>query len=206
MVSETRPWDRQPGEPPFWFHRFERYRLLGPDRSLLAAYNDWRIEKGREKATGCPGSWSRARDRWTWVQRAQVWDEHVASEVAARVEAQRIEILSSGFAQQHERVRALKGLATLLLEELQEEDKRWLPDVKAIGSSQEGTFERVDIVRFNAALVKEAREALGDIAEEMGERVKGLQVTGKDGGPLDVAIREVIVNLRHEPEQEPLED
>jgi hypothetical protein len=43
-----------------------------------------------------------------------------------------------------------------------------VPDVKSIGS---GEFaERVDLVRFNAALLEQFRGTLDDIAQEVGQR------------------------------------
>lgn len=46
----------------------------------------------------------------------------------------------------------------------------WVADVKSIGS---GEFaERVDIERFNSALVEQYRKVLEDIAKETGGRVQ----------------------------------
>jgi hypothetical protein len=92
------------------------------------------------------------------------------------VEARRIEILTSGYALKHERVRSLNKLAELLLDEANEEDKRWCPDVKSIGSGPGA--ERVDIVRFNGSLIEQARKTLDDIAAEMGERVAKHELSG----------------------------
>ncbi len=41
-------------------------------------------------------------------------------------------------------------------------------------------MERVDLVQFNDALVREIRACLADIASEMGERVKKTEATLKD--------------------------
>ena len=76
------PWDRQRDEdgelePPLWWHRFTTfYRTLGHDRSLLGAYNAWRHDKGSERASGTPLSWSRRANTWNWRERAEAWDEH----------------------------------------------------------------------------------------------------------------------------------
>lgn len=53
----------------------------------------------------------------------------------------------------------------------------WVHDVKQIGSGD--TAERVDIVRFNAALIEQLRGALDDIAKETGGRVQRQEVNGK---------------------------
>lgn len=194
-MGERTPWERLENEPALWFYRFERYRMLGPDRSLLATSNQWRLERSRRVLTSSPKSWAKARDRWRWQERAEAWDAYLLELVGAREQERRVEILSSGYALQHERIRELDELARLLLDELQTEDKRWLPDVKAIGSSLEGTFERVDIVRFNAALVREFRDTLADLAAEVGERVKGLEISGKGGKDL-LPVADLVAALR----------
>lgn len=193
-MDERKAWERLDGEPMLWFNRFSRFRRLGPERSLLAAYNQWRGEKGRERATGVPEPWARARDGWDWIERAEDWDLHLEQLVDQRHDDARIEALTSGFALQYERVRELDSLAKLLLEELLTEDKRWVPDVKAIGSGKDDTFERIDIVRFNSALIREFRETLADLAAEQGERIKGLDVTsgGEKVQPNTVVVREYL--------------
>ncbi len=45
--------------------------------------------------------------------------------------------------------------------------KIWLPDVKSIGTGP--TAERVDLVQFNAPLIRELRACLDDIAAELGD-------------------------------------
>jgi len=62
-----------------WYERFERYRLMGHDRSLLAVYNEWRQAKGSKVASGQPVSWSQNADKWRWQERAEAWDmENIA--------------------------------------------------------------------------------------------------------------------------------
>src|SRR5262249_36556057 len=81
------PWDRQPGEPARWFHRFTRFCIAGPTRKVvavwnqeLAANNDERGAKGGKRAKSVsrghrmPGCWSTACDRWRWRERAEAWD------------------------------------------------------------------------------------------------------------------------------------
>lgn len=189
-VSEDRkPWERIEDEPGLWFNRFEQLRLLGPERSMLALYRSkWREKRekagkgGTKEPKSIPGSWDKAAKKWNWKERWDAWDHYESERVAAEAEASRLEILSSGYAQRHERVKSLNKLANLLLGELETEDKRWLPDVKQIGG---GEFaERVDIIRFNSPLIEQFRKTLDDLAAEMGERVKGIEIAGKDGGPI----------------------
>jgi hypothetical protein len=69
------PWERLPGEPGRWYARFERFRLAGPNRSLLGAVNAERAEAGRGKQGRVPGAWNEAARRWRWRERAAAWDE-----------------------------------------------------------------------------------------------------------------------------------
>lgn len=69
--------------------------------------------------------------------------------------------------------------------------KVWLPDVKQIGGGEHA--ERVDIVRFNAALIEQYRGTLDDIAKEKGERKQKMEVTGKDGGAITHKITTIEV-------------
>lgn len=88
-------WERQTGsdgkrEPALWFSRFERYLSLGPKRSVLAVYNEWR-EKARKGATkSVPGSWQKNSKKWRWQERAEAFDAHVAEQARAeRAERER---------------------------------------------------------------------------------------------------------------------
>lgn len=77
----TKQWDRQRDEdgelePIKWFRRFQLYRALGPERSILAAYKEWQRSEGKrsEATTGAPMSWWDASRKWEWDKRAQAWD------------------------------------------------------------------------------------------------------------------------------------
>lgn len=85
-------WERQAGEPNRWYQRFEHFRLLGPQRSLLAVLNVERSANGRERARGTPGRWREAAERWSWRARAEAWDKYVSDQAAAQVEAERLRI------------------------------------------------------------------------------------------------------------------
>jgi hypothetical protein len=83
-------------------------------------------------------------------------------------------ILTSGYALMHRRVEALDKLANLLQEEVFDENKRWLLDVKTVGFGEDA--ERVDLVQFNGDLIKEFRATFDDLAKELGQRVKKQEV------------------------------
>jgi len=83
-----RPWERQEGESTKAFAGFEGYRMLGPDRSLQAAWERYRArletlrerrQADREDARHCPGYWTAWARKWKWRERAAAWDEEVAA-------------------------------------------------------------------------------------------------------------------------------
>ena len=113
-----------------------------------------------------------------WQQRLKDIADKEAAEVAEQQVAYRREIMETGFARDHERLRALKDLAVIMENELRQDDKRWCKDVKQIGSG--AGAQRVDVERFNAAEVEQFRGLLDDIAKEKGERKQqtGLTVDG----------------------------
>lgn len=181
-MDATQPWARQPKEPALWHERFQRYLYLGPARSLIAVYRaEAKSEKSaaeRARARNVPGAWFAAVKRWNWHARANAFDDAERKKRDALYASRADEILTSGFAMRFTRIAELNRLAELLQAELLTEDKRWLPDAKWIG----GDFgERVDIVRFNSAVVEQYRQTLEDIAVEMGERVRGMKISGSVG-------------------------
>ena len=85
------PWSKQPGESTRWFSRFERFRLMGPTRTLRECVNAERVTKGHEKAPNTPTSWREAAIKWHWVARAQDWDMQVIEDDRAAWEKRREE-------------------------------------------------------------------------------------------------------------------
>jgi hypothetical protein len=151
-------WEQQPGEPARWFARFTAYRLLGFNRSLIDALNAEKDAKGRERAQRAPGSWRRAAVAWQWQARAEAWDASLAQQAEQLAEAERIRVLSSGFAQTHERVRLLGDLVEQLRAEVKE--RLW------------------DEARLNEGLLRQLRGLLDDLAAETGGRIKRAEVLG----------------------------
>lgn len=157
------------------------YLSLGPDRSLEALKNRYqavRTNGGSVPTVRLPtlADWSRT---FGWQQRLKDLADREAKEAEECQAEYRRQIMEEGFAKDYERIRALKGLAVILEGEILQDDRRWLRDVKQIGS---GEFaERVDIERFNAAEVEQFRGLLDDIAKEKGERKPqaGLTLDGR---------------------------
>lgn len=81
------PWERMDDEPAFWFRRFEAFRMLGHDRSVLGIFNQWRLAKSRGVSRSAPKSWRNASKTWNWFVRAEAWDQHLSDLAAAAIEA-----------------------------------------------------------------------------------------------------------------------
>lgn len=170
MKVELLAGQRQKGERLAAIQACNDWLRLGPGRSLpklLERYTevDQVIPPTRSIAT--LKSWS---SRYEWQERADVYD----AESERRKNERRQEIMESGLALDFERTNELKRLAHFLLDQIYERGEDgdyhnvWLPDVKQIGSGKDA--ERVDIERFNAAIISELRGALDDLAKETGGR------------------------------------
>lgn len=182
-------WDRQAREPTRWHERFQKFLLAGVTRSIYATYlaeHDERLQARQAKRPvverttnarpGLPKQWREQAQKWNWRERADAWDDVQRQRRTELYEARRDEILSSGFAAQFVRIAELVRVAELLQAEVWTEDKRWVPDVKQIGSGDDA--QRVDIVRFNPAVIQQFRETLADIAAETGDRAQRVKLDG----------------------------
>lgn len=175
------------GEPPLWYQRFTRYRLMEPTRSIAAVFqeeNSKKLEKTR-KSPEPDGTWYAKAREWQWDERVNAWDIHQSQEQEKIIAKEKEQVLKSRYALVHKRIEQLDRIAQKLLDYAEEEDKVWMLDVKAIGNGPDA--ERVDLVRFNDALFREIRAHFADIAAELGERVKTTkqEITGKDGQPIE---------------------
>ena len=162
---------------------FEDYYNLGHKRTLMSLVEGYR---NRTEADPSPPTRRKATIKgWSakhrWQARVALRDAEIAK---IQFDAIRARAQEAGYAHWPKRVQDLMELGELLLDEIKTEEKRWLPDVKQIGSGKQ--TERVDIVRFNSALIEQFRKTLDDIAAEMGERQRSLALTGKDGGPIEL--------------------
>ena len=114
-------------------------------------------------------TWS---SRYDWPSRAAEYD----AGWEARKNAEREAVIGYGLALDYERLRELYQLATFLKAQIYERDKDgvfyniWMPDAKMIGTYP--NQERVDMERFNPALIEQYRKVLEDIAKETGGRVQ----------------------------------
>ena len=123
MTEKQNAWLRQRDadgklEPARWYSRFDiYYRPPGPERSLLAAYRAWRVQKGAKgrNVNSLAKSWERNAKTWRWQERAEAWDAHEAdkrhleeAEEAAKARKQRIGAFQTLLGKGYERVK--KGL------------------------------------------------------------------------------------------------
>ncbi|KAA3645321.1 MAG: hypothetical protein DWQ07_12700 [Chloroflexi bacterium] len=178
---------------------FEDYFGLGPGRSLQNLHQTYT----KAAPDSVPTRHLRTLKQWSSEHN---WQERVAEREAAltaeAMEELRETATKTGYALFFKRIADLNVLAELLFDEILTEDKRWLPDVKQIGA---GEFaERVDIVRFNAGLIGRFLDALEALATEMGERKHGVEVTGRDGGPIEHIDIEAIRKKRWKDVEETL--
>lgn len=179
-----------PDEPPIWYARYTRFRLMWPTRKIALIFQQEESEKtdhadpkekNREKqrkVRGAPtGNWYEMAAQWRWLPRAAAWDEHQAREIEKEIAEAKAKIFMNSYARVDRRVQDLTTLAEILYAEAIDADKRWLLDVKAIGTGPNA--ERVDLTVFSSDLVREFRATLDDIAKELGERVKKSETTIK---------------------------
>jgi hypothetical protein len=128
------------------------------------------------------------RTAYRWLSDPVFQSERQRRE-SALAEAEQAEIqrvLTSGYALMHRRVEALDRLAQKLERYLGDENKVWLPDAKIIGTGE--SAERVDLIHFNDALVREYRAIFDDLAKELGQRVKKQEI--EHGGLVEVLAAE----------------
>jgi len=159
---------------------FRDYVRMGVARSLrdlLAHYQT--VPQPPTASWGTISTWSH---KFYWVERSTILDQLQLIKDQEIFEASRRELLTKGLALNYHRLGELEELFEQLKKYTKDEDRVWLPDVKSIG--QGPTAERVDIVRFNSALIEQTRGLLDDIAAEVGGRVRKSEVTGKDGKDL----------------------
>lgn len=212
-------WERQAWDTNTSFDRFTRFFLVQtPPRSVDEAYRRYFSEKNQlppgdtsvasKKASGPWQNWSRGQDSAgqpidgakSWRVRAAAYDDYLAEQDRLTRERRRAEILESGLALDYERVQELKVLADFLIEQMNQQDEAgnyanvWLPDVKQIGGGNNA--ERVDIVRFNAAIIDQLRGVLDDLAKETGGRIRRNELFGQgDGGAIPHTVRVVYDDL-----------
>lgn len=171
--------ERQKGESQRAVQACNDWLRIGPGRSLRLLLDEYAEASQIVPPTHSLTTLKLWSARYEWINRGETYDAEIEHQKNERAK----EIMNSGLALPYERVEKLKKLAAFLEEQLYEEGEDgvfhnvWVPDVKQIGSGQDA--ERVDIERFNAAIISESRATLDDIAKETGGRKQQVEQSGE---------------------------
>ena len=167
---------------------------LGAGRTLPKLLERYRrSRKKSEPATDSYDTLQKWSSQYDWQDRASIYDTGVEQQKNERRQKE----MDAGLALDYERVRRLKRLAKFIEDQIYEEappaatfqiddkeitvapvspyPKLWLADVKQVG------VEKVDIIRFNQAIISEFRGLLDDLAKETGGRKAKTELSGTVG-------------------------
>jgi hypothetical protein len=186
LTTELQPLkgQRQKGETDSAIVACNDWLRLGTGRTLpelAQKYGDMQPSATPTQSVSTLETWS---SKFKWTERATEYD----ADYEAIKNAERQAVVSYGLALDYERIRRLKRLADMLEAQIYERSKDgvfhniWVPDVKQIGSGD--SAERVDIERFNAALISEYRSTLDDLAKEVGDRKQRTEIANAPGETL----------------------
>lgn len=193
---------RQRGESSKGVQACNDFLRLGPGRTLVGLFRKYQEMPGDMTPTRKRNTIEAWSKNFTWFERAAAYDKRLEEEKNARAR----EMMASGLALDYERVGELIVLADFLKaqiyttaparQEVAAEEAEpgesgtaypyvWVRDVKQIGAGENA--ERVEIYRFNAAILDQYRGVMDDIARETGGRVNKHEVTGEDGKPIAIS-------------------
>jgi hypothetical protein len=111
----AQPWERLPDEPSRQFEWFCCYKLLGPGRSLRAAYRQFQSQKASlgavsQKSAPLPAAWQNSVVQYDWKARALAYDESQRAEREQEMENRRHDYAEASWSyieKLHERVDAM---------------------------------------------------------------------------------------------------
>jgi hypothetical protein len=160
-------WDRQTDEPSKWFDRLDRFRRLGPNRSLLALYNQERNEQGMPPSRNHPPVWNKYVEKWQWHARCAAWDDH------ERRERDRKEALEKDAEWEAERRRnrdARRKVSQALMV--------CLGKTLKVASVQDHVEpkELAELAKAAAVILKESRLEYGEVVETLDVTSKGEKI------------------------------
>jgi hypothetical protein len=131
-VEQPAPWERQPGEPDYWYARFTRFREMpANERTLLGAYRKERLEREQRRqdanpsefrSRSAPNAWNRAALTWDWYERCRAWDEYVVDQ-ARQAEISTAQARAADLASKRD---ALRGDEVEIAEQLLQRARRML--------------------------------------------------------------------------------
>lgn len=175
--------ERQGGESSRAVQACNDYLRMGPGRSLRKLAQKYSRTKRNQAPTESEGTLFEWSTTFAWQERAAAYDTELDLQ---RTERKRKEF-ETGLALDFERIHKLKRLALFLERQIYEEEDPaavivvgegarevavsaspfpnvWVRDVKAVAN------QRVDVFRFNAAILEQFRGVLDDLARETGGR------------------------------------
>ena len=160
-------WERREDEPAMWFSRFdELFRPMGPERSLLGAYNAWREQARKGIAKSPARSWSINAVKWEWRKRAEAWD-------AAQRERRLVEEETERKKRREERRSILQGIKAKVAVKIQ--------------SLEVDDLTANDLFRLVGLMLEQERIEWDDLPTH--------KVAQHHSGSVETVIREVIVEL-----------
>jgi hypothetical protein len=163
MSDMPLPYERQPGETAKAFAAFTCFRDLGPERSVLKAYQQKTGKKHAKQATGVWNGWATA---YNWHERAAAWDSHLDRQTREAQERARREM-----GERHAKIavalqeKAIQRLKAMKLEEMSPSDA----------------------LRFTTESIKLERLARGE-PESIGEQRHG----GTAASPIRLLLEDVV--------------
>lgn len=160
------------------YARFELFRLRGPGRSLLAAYNQHQVEAGRKSNTHAPDSWRKAAEIWHWRERAEAWD---LAELEIRRQQEEQRWRERRIEQKDKEWAAAQGLLEKANQMMQA-----LRVARTVVEDEGRTIiiEPVDWGPSDLARFLDLFSKLGRLSAEMETEKRKEEITGKDGGPI----------------------
>jgi len=161
---------------------FLDYLHLGPGRTLPALLQQYQgLAAAPTHSHGTLRNWSQ---KFEWTPRSARYDTADERRANAEYRARRAAIMQRGLTRDHERVENLTTLYEKLAALSRDEDALWLKDFKIL-RLPDGTFERVEIRRFNGDLIRQMRGLLDDIASETGGRLLRTEPQPSEAGESD---------------------
>lgn len=163
---------RQAGESDKAVQACNDYLRMGSGRSVNALLEKYATLPKNACPSDSFDTLCRWRTNYKWIERASVFD----AAWEERKTKERESVLGYGLAHTYERVKKLFKLAEFLEAQLYERGENgnfpnvFMPDVKFAKAGNE--LIRVDIERFNGAILEQYRKTLDDIAMEVGGRAK----------------------------------
>ena len=73
---EQAVWEQQEGESNLHFSWFHTFLWMGPERTIVGAYNTFEAKKSKDKQSRqqASGAWNKAAEQWHWRERSIAFD------------------------------------------------------------------------------------------------------------------------------------